>query len=148
MALTIGNKTYEVRGNHQVVMGTIDFDSSYPKGGESLVPKDISLMAIEALHARPTNGYAFQYDHTNQKLKAHTSQQGGVLNVNTTAVGNVTTGEDNLITYSLPANTLSVNGMALRIVAWGLTANNANAKTLKVYFGTVVIGTLRAWAVC
>ena len=60
-------------------------------------------------------------------------------NVNNTAVGNVDAGEDDLITYSLPANSLSANGKGVRIRAWGTAANNANAKTLKVYFGTQVI---------
>ena len=63
----------------------------------------------------------------------------GVANVNTTAVGNVGVGEDDLITYSLPANALSANGKGIRIRAWGTAANNANAKTVKLYFGTQVI---------
>jgi hypothetical protein len=60
---------------------------------------------------------------------------GGTLSVNTTTVGNVGAGEDDLITYSLPADSLVVSGRGVRITAWGTTANNANAKTLKVYFG-------------
>jgi hypothetical protein len=63
----------------------------------------------------------------------------GVVSVITTAVGNVGVGEDDLITYSLPANALSQNGAGVRITAWGTIANNANAKTLKVYFGTQII---------
>ena len=57
----------------------------------------------------------------------------------TTAVGNITTGEDNLITYVLPANAIPAYGAGVHITAWGTTANNANAKTLKLYFGTAVI---------
>lgn len=57
----------------------------------------------------------------------------------TIAVGNVTTGEDNLITYALAANALPAWGAGVHIIAWGTTANNANAKTLKLYFGTAVI---------
>ena len=63
----------------------------------------------------------------------------GKATVNNTAVGNVTTGEDNLITYSLPINALYEAGRGVRITAWGTGANNANAKTLKLYFGTAVI---------
>ena len=63
----------------------------------------------------------------------------GVANVNTTAVGNVGTGEDDLISYSLPANALSANGKGVHITAWGTTANNANGKTLKLYFGSAAI---------
>lgn len=59
--------------------------------------------------------------------------------VNNTAVGNVGTGEDNLISYTLPANTLSADGNGVRITAWGTGANNGDAKTLKLYFGTAAI---------
>ena len=59
--------------------------------------------------------------------------------ISTTAVGNVGAGEDDLITYSLPGNTLNTNGRGIQITAWGIGANNANAKTLKLYFGTAVI---------
>jgi hypothetical protein len=62
--------------------------------------------------------------------------------INTTAVGNVGTGEDNLMTYSLPAGALSAAGKGVRITAWGTAANNADAKTLKLYFGSVAILTV------
>ena len=55
------------------------------------------------------------------------------------AVANVGAGEDDLITTSIPAAALSEAGKGVRITAWGTTANNANAKTLKVYFGTQVV---------
>lgn len=59
--------------------------------------------------------------------------------IGTTAVGNITTGEDNLITATVIKDTLYKAGKGVRITAWGSTANNANAKTLKLYFGTAVI---------
>jgi hypothetical protein len=62
--------------------------------------------------------------------------------INTTAVGNVGTGEDNLMTYSLPAGALSAAGKGVRITAWGTAANNADAKTLKLHFGSVAILTV------
>lgn len=65
----------------------------------------------------------------------------GILSVDTTAVGNVTTGEDTLMTYSLPANALSANGKAVRITAWGTTAANANTKTHKLHFGSTAVAT-------
>ena len=64
------------------------------------------------------------------------------LDTEATAVGNVGAGEDNLQTYSLPAATLGVNGTGVRILCWGTTANNANAKTIKLYFGTDSLLTL------
>lgn len=63
------------------------------------------------------------------------------LNVNTTAVGNVGGGTDDLITYSLPANSLSANGKGVRVTAWGTGANNANAKTLTMNFGATTMVT-------
>lgn len=64
----------------------------------------------------------------------------GALNINVgNAVGNVGTGEDDLLTYTLPANSLSGTGKTLRITAWGRTAANANAKTLKLYLGATTM---------
>jgi hypothetical protein len=62
-----------------------------------------------------------------------------VPEVTTTAVGNVGTGEDDLISRTLAANTLDINGKGVRITAWGSKGNTANAKTLKLYFGTTAI---------
>jgi hypothetical protein len=64
----------------------------------------------------------------------------GIAYVNITAVGNVGAGEDDLMTYSLLANSLSAVGKAIRVKAWGTTANNANAKTVAIRFGTQVEG--------
>jgi len=60
-------------------------------------------------------------------------------NLNLTAVGNVGAGEDDLITYTLPAEALMKTGSGVRIKAWGTAANNGNAKTLKAYFGGQLI---------
>jgi len=64
---------------------------------------------------------------------------GGTANVNTTAVGNVGVVEDNLITYSLPANSLAANGDYIEIEAFGTFAATANVKQVKLYFGAQVI---------
>ena len=81
------------------------------------------------------------YDAPNDQWYASFGKQdvATTKQVNTTAVGNVGAGEDTLITYDLPANTLNTNGAGVRITAWGTVANNANGKTLKVYFGATVI---------
>jgi hypothetical protein len=59
----------------------------------------------------------------------------------TTAVGNVDAGTDDLISYSLPADSLVVTGKGVRITAWGTTANNVNAKTVTLEFGGQTIMT-------
>ena len=64
---------------------------------------------------------------------------GGTLNVNTTSVGNVGTGIDDLITYTIPAATLSVNGDNIEVTAWGTYAANGNNKNIKLIFGSTTV---------
>lgn len=61
------------------------------------------------------------------------------LDVNHTAVGNVTTGEDDLITYTIPAATLGVAKDRIEIDASGTFANSVNNKRLRAYFGATLI---------
>jgi hypothetical protein len=63
--------------------------------------------------------------------------------VDTTAVGNSGTGEDDLITYVLPANSFSANAKGVRITAWGRLAATAGGPTrsVRVYFGTQTVAT-------
>jgi hypothetical protein len=72
------------------------------------------------------------------------AQVSGVINVNTTSVGNVGGGTDDLITYSLPANTLSANGKALRITAGGTYNDTTSAGTLQItlLFGGTTLATM------
>jgi hypothetical protein len=64
---------------------------------------------------------------------------GGLLTANTTAVGNVGSGADNLITYSLEKNILLNAGDAISIKAYGTFADNSNNKTLKLIIGTTTL---------
>lgn len=69
----------------------------------------------------------------------------GILSVNTTSTGNgADTTEDILMSYSLPAKTLSATGKGLKIRAWGICAANTENKTMKLYFGSEVIATATA----
>ena len=80
---------------------------------------------------------------------------GGILNVNSTAVGSVQIGSPSpptdLILYTLPANTLDVNNSSIEVTAFGTSANNGNAKTVILYFGatsltvTLVTDVLNSW---
>lgn len=63
------------------------------------------------------------------------------LNVNTTQVGNVGAGTDDLMSYVLPANTLSANGKGIRVTAWGTISANAGAKTLTFVVGATTVMT-------
>lgn len=99
---------------------------------------------------RPSNWnaeHAFAGGTDGQAVVALASESDGAtwawrtqaLTINTTAVGNVGTGEDVLMTYTLPASTLGADGRALRVTVWGITAGNGNTKTIKFYFGSTSV---------
>jgi hypothetical protein len=63
--------------------------------------------------------------------------------VQSTVVGNVGAGVDNLMSYTLPADALNAAGNYVRIRGGGVTANNATAKNLLLKFGAAsLLGTL------
>jgi hypothetical protein len=66
----------------------------------------------------------------------------GTLASSVTDVGNVGTGFDNLITYTLPANTLTADGAAIEIEAGFTFAANANDKDIELYLGATDLLTL------
>src|SRR6267378_2422405 len=63
----------------------------------------------------------------------------GVVSVQTssTGIGNVGAGEDVLMAYTLPANSLDSNGRAIRVRAFGNTAANANSKIIRIKYGVL-----------
>lgn len=71
--------------------------------------------------------------------QAVTVNLGGPLNVQTTPVGNLGAGEDDLMTYTLPASGITVTGRGVHYAWSGAVANDVNAKTLKIYFGGTAI---------
>jgi hypothetical protein len=60
---------------------------------------------------------------------------GGLVAINTTQAGNVGTGEDDLQSITIPANTLWANGQYLEVTAIIIFADNLNSKTPRLYFG-------------
>lgn len=68
-----------------------------------------------------------------------TGKVGGVLKTDTTAVGNVGAGEDDLITYSVPASTLGTNGDYITFDMAGTFAANANTKRVRIKFGATTL---------
>ncbi len=64
---------------------------------------------------------------------------GGNLTTNVTTVGNVTTGVDDLMTYSIPAGTLSTDGDYIEFTMSFVFAGNANSKQIQVLFGGTTI---------
>lgn len=52
----------------RLVTGTIDFDSSYPTGGEAI---SLPLNEVKGMLIENKAGYVFQYDRTNKKILAY-----------------------------------------------------------------------------
>jgi hypothetical protein len=73
-----------------------------------------------------------------------TATTSGVINSNVTPASNVGAGETDLMTYTVPANTLSANTKGLRIICKGSITSNANTKRVKFYFGGTLIFDLGA----
>lgn len=69
----------------------------------------------------------------------------GRIYTNLVDVGNVGTGEDDLMSYPLKANALDADGKGVRITAYFTLAANANTKTAKFHIGSTSI-TLRSAA--
>lgn len=57
------------------------------------------------------------------------------LNTTVGPTGNVGTGEDDLLSYTMPAYAMAVDDDYIHIRASGTIANNANAKRVKLKFG-------------
>lgn len=54
-------------------------------------------------------------------------------------VSNTGSGESQLWSFAVPADTLPTNGQQLRLRVWGKTANNVNGKNLRLYVGSVIV---------
>ena len=67
---------------------------------------------------------------------------GGVLLSSTTGVGNITTGEDDLMSYTCPASTLGADGDSYEFEFSGSFAATANNKRVRIkYGGTTMLDT-------
>lgn len=74
MALTNTIQNRTVHGNQRVVTFSTNFDSSYPRGGEPLTPADLGLDRIDMVLASAQDGHTFEFDYTNNLLKAYNHQ--------------------------------------------------------------------------
>lgn len=64
----------------------------------------------------------------------------GTADVDTTsAATSANTTETDLITFALPSSAFNTSGDVIHVRAWGNTGANTNAKTVRLYFGAVVI---------
>ena len=111
MSLTTTNKQYFAGGFREVI-ADVAFDSSYPYGGEAFAPGSLGLSAVHKLHIEPTDGYTFEYDYTNQKIKVFSQAPAIIYEEKHTAVGN-------LITLDYPAAWIVNVCQAGQNMAWG-----------------------------
>lgn len=75
-----------------------------------------------------------------------TGQPSFTVHVNTTTVSTAGIGQTDLMTYTLPANSLNVDGKALRITAWGTAEPNPSLKIKCQFGGTEIVNTVRQGA--
>lgn len=92
MALTISVTKQTVVGDLAYVSGTVDFDSSYPTGGESFAPADVGLSVFDLVLCSPTSGVIFEMDYTNSNLQAFFPTGGGGTPASALAVPKVSSG--------------------------------------------------------
>ena len=73
MALTIDNFTRIMggAGNRNIYICDIDFDTSYPTGGEALAPATVGMQSFDLVMVAPDAGYVFEFDYTNNLLLAY-----------------------------------------------------------------------------
>ncbi len=57
-------------------------------------------------------------------------------------VNNSGASETTLKSYTLKFNSMFQNAVGFRVTGWGFTINNGNAKTLRMYYGAALIGTV------
>lgn len=69
MALTATIDKRSTFGNQRVRNISVDFDNSYPMGGEPFTPRNMGLSRVNMVIPTPKDGYSFEYDTSNEKLK-------------------------------------------------------------------------------
>jgi hypothetical protein len=62
-----------------------------------------------------------------------------IVNVDTNHVSNIDTSEDSMLSYTLPANSLSATNSFVEVEAYGTFTANADNKEVRLYFGTSII---------
>lgn len=107
-------------------------------GGFTVAFSDLAPAAWTPLWAKFINDLVPSTADVNN-LGTTTVNLGGRLSTNVSDVGNVGAGEDDLMTYALPAGALASDGQVVRVIFWGTMAANGNVKRLRAYFGATSI---------
>lgn len=72
MALTITVVKQSVFGDQRIAFADVEFDDSYPTGGEPFDLEEIGLQTSHFMAIEPADGYIVEYDRENGKLIVRT----------------------------------------------------------------------------
>lgn len=121
----------EVIGRLRTAVVSFDFDSSYPTGGEVLDLTDQFPNEVLAVLVEPKNGYLFEYDRANKKIKAMTPLK--AIAAHTHAF----TG-DSLATHQHAQNFTTGSTAAADSTSGVLVENAAGSETAVRFMGTAI----------
>lgn len=129
------------------VTGTAIAEFGDGTNGSTIAPTSGSTLDVGSTGSPIQNAYANGAINVQAGNASSTwARCGGTLSTNATAVGNVGTGEDDLMTYSVPASTLATDLDHIIVRGGGTCAANANNKNIKVKFGGTTVVTSGALA--
>ncbi len=117
MSLTVTIDNQDIFGNKRVNDCSIGFDSSYPTGGESLSARNFGLSGIDLVLFEAAHGMTFEYDHTNNKVKAFRQAPPIVWEELVTITAGTTYDTGTLkYPYAFIISVMSHSGVGLRVV--------------------------------
>lgn len=98
----------------------ITFDSAYPTGGYPLAPADVDMAKIVGVTCLPANGYTFDYDYANSKLKCwRTASHTHTENTAAAYTQNASTASSGAGPMSEVPNNTNLSTVTCRALVWG-----------------------------
>lgn len=127
----------------------VDFDSSYPTGGESLLRTDLGFGTTvdPEFHVLtdPTLGYISRYDHTNQLLKVYSEFQTYTATYDPASLGAVAARDDAITVTGVAATDIVVGWQAAPALTAGLSIQEvrvSGANTITVRLNNASAGSI------
>jgi hypothetical protein len=128
-SLTGGGADSSIYATHHYVDSVGGSITNVGDGDTLLTSVDVTTMGVKSLKAG--KGTDFTITDTTITINSYTK----TLDVKYSDASNVSTAETDLLSYTLPANTLKNTGDRVVIEALFTTPSNGNSKSLKFYFG-------------
>lgn len=129
--LTLTRLIHTSVGDRYMNVYKADFDSSYPVGGEALLRTDLGFAATDdpEFHVlcEPTMGFLPRYDHTNQKLKVHSSFTTYTATYDPASLAAVTARDDTVTVTGIAATDVVVGYQAAAAFTSALTVQEVRA---------------------